>query len=144
MYISQRQPLNSVARFAIANNIPYEIIDGNDICKVNEVAAKFTHDMRSIPGPCFIEAVTYRWYGHVDWRDDIDVGVNRSELDLLNWKKRDPIQRLIKGLEMKNFFNKRIYDNNCELLDKKISECWELACKDPYPNLEESNKYLFR
>ena len=45
---------------------------------------------------------------------------------------------------MKNFFNKRIYDNNCELLDKKISECWELACKDPYPNLEESNKYLFK
>ena len=33
-----------------------------------------------------LEAVTYRLYGHVDWREDIDVGVNRSK-DLDLWKK---------------------------------------------------------
>ena len=38
--------------------------------------------------------MTFRHYGHVDWREDIDVGVNRSAEDLAKWKKFDPIKRL--------------------------------------------------
>ena len=32
--------------------------------------------------PYFIEFITYRWFGHVDWREDVDVGVNRSKNDI--------------------------------------------------------------
>ena len=39
--------------------------------------------MRESPEPFLIEAVTYRWFGHVDWREDIDVGVSRSK-EILN------------------------------------------------------------
>jgi pyruvate dehydrogenase E1 component alpha subunit len=93
MHISQRQPLTSVARFAIANDIQSEVIDGNNIISVEESAKKLIQIARTINLPVFIEAFTYRHYGHVDWREDIDVGVNRSSEDLILWKSRDPIYR---------------------------------------------------
>ena len=43
----------------------------------------------------YLEAITFRWYGHVDWREDIFVGINRSKKDIINWKKRDPINNNI-------------------------------------------------
>ena len=54
--------------------------------------------MREGGGPKFIEAITYRHFGHVDFRRDVDVGVNRSINDLDNWLKRDPIIRLNNAL----------------------------------------------
>ncbi|NQW57452.1 MAG: thiamine pyrophosphate-dependent dehydrogenase E1 component subunit alpha, partial [Polynucleobacter sp.] len=94
MHISQRQPLTSVARFALANDIQCEVIDGNNIVSVEESAGKMIDIARTKHLPVFIEAFTYRHYGHVDWREDIDVGVNRSPEDLNLWKSRDPIDRL--------------------------------------------------
>ncbi len=39
--------------------------------------------MREKPEHYLIETIiTYRWFGHVERRDDIDVGVVRSEKDL--------------------------------------------------------------
>ena len=38
MDIALRQPKNSTARFAKANNIPYEIVDGNDVIKVSKAS----------------------------------------------------------------------------------------------------------
>ena len=94
MHISQRQPANFTARFAEANNIQSEIIDGNDIVAVGEAAGRAVSRARDKQGPSFIEAITFRWYGHVDWREDIDVGVNRSAEDVQAWKSLDPVRRL--------------------------------------------------
>ena len=44
--------------------------------------------MRSKPEPYLIEAITYRWFGHVDSREDVNVGKNRCQKELENWKKR--------------------------------------------------------
>ena len=82
MHISLRQPNLSTTRFAVANNIPFEIIDGNNITDVSKAAKNAIKITRSGEGPFFIEAITYRWNGYVDWRDDIDVGIQRSKEDL--------------------------------------------------------------
>ena len=89
--------LKSTARFAAANAIAYETVDGNDVVKVRAAAARLTASARAGQGPGFLEAVTYRWYGHVDWREDIDVGVHRSATELQAWRGRDPIMRLVGG-----------------------------------------------
>ena len=41
---------------------------------LKDLVSKIREDRK----PAFIEAITYRHLGHVDWRDDIDVGVQRS------------------------------------------------------------------
>jgi pyruvate dehydrogenase E1 component alpha subunit len=84
MHISLRQPKDSTARFAEANDIPWRLLDGNNVTLVASTAAEFIAEMRAGKGPMFLEAVTHRWYGHVDWREDIDVGVHRSLDELTN------------------------------------------------------------
>ena len=51
--------------------------------------------IRNTSKPGFIEANTYRWLGHVDWREDLDVGVTRSREELLSWKLKDPIKHFL-------------------------------------------------
>ena len=88
MHISERQPLSSCARFAEANSIPFRVVDGNNPFEISKSISNEIIKMRKeSSGPFFIEAFTYRWYGHVDFREDVDVGVARSSSDLKKWKK---------------------------------------------------------
>lgn len=134
MHISQRQPENFVYRFAEANSIPYSVVDGNDVLEVCRKAKELVGQSRSLGCPVFIEALTYRWFGHVDWRDDIDVGVNRSQEELLLWKKRDPIQRLLASLKCSEWITGDEYEAMKKELNANIEGAWDLAMADPFPD----------
>jgi len=97
LHISLRQPFDSVVRFAAANGMPGKLVDGNDVVTVWKTASELVARARNGGGPAMLEAVTYRWLGHVGHRDDIDVGVRRKD-ELGLWKKRDPIERLAHGI----------------------------------------------
>ncbi len=134
MHMSLRQPSNTINRFAKANKIEAKLVDGNDVLEIYRTSSEFIRKMRLKPEPYLIEAITYRWFGHVDWRDDIDVGVARSKKDLLNWKKRDPIKRLSDVM-----INEKIWTNKKQqTLDSKvkylIEESWGKAIKDDFPS----------
>jgi pyruvate dehydrogenase E1 component alpha subunit len=133
MHISQRQPLQSVARFADANGIRNRIVDGNNLIDVQDSADELIKFIRSGHGPAFIEAVTYRQFGHVDWRDDIDVGVNRSSADLVKWKSRDPIVRLSSALVAHNHKLNSVIAEQTTRIQSVIDSAWDLAELDPYP-----------
>lgn len=92
--IHLRQPGNRVARFAEAHGVAVEVVDGNDVVAVAEAAGRLIERARSGEGPGFLEAVTYRWRGHVGADANIDVGVRRSAEEVAKWKKRDPVARL--------------------------------------------------
>lgn len=98
MDLALRQPSDRMARFAEAHKIACATVDGNDVVAVAEAAAALVARARSGGGPGFLEAVTYRWRGHVGPREDIDVGLHRSAEELAAWKKRDPIARLAASL----------------------------------------------
>jgi len=143
MHISLRQPSDMISRFAAANDIPYKLVDGNDVIAVAKASKELIDDMRAGKGPGFIELVTYRWYGHVDWRDDVDVGVDRSLDDIENWKERDPITRLSKSM-----IKSKIWTEEQELelgskIDKEIQAAWGVAMNDPYPSADATLKYVY-
>ena len=48
LHIDERQPSNSIARFAKANCIPYEILDGNDVISISQVSKKFLKIVKEI------------------------------------------------------------------------------------------------
>jgi len=134
MHISLRQPKDTTSRFAAANDIPYTIVDGNDVVAVREAAAKLIAHARSGEGPGYLEAVTYRWYGHVDWREDTDVGVKRSADDVAAWRKRDPIARLVSGLIVAKVCSVGDTVEMESRVAQHVDEAWKLALNDPYPN----------
>ena len=143
MHISLRQPSDMISRFAIANEIPYKLVDGNDVVAVAEAAKELINDIRSGKGPRLIELVTYRWYGHVDWRDDVDVGVDRSPDDIEDWKERDPITRLSDSMIAEGLWNQEQEDELNNELDEQIKIAWEKAMNDPYPNPDATLKYVY-
>ena len=133
MHISQRQPVEAISRFAVANDIPYQLVDGNDVVAVEKAASALIERARAGGGPGFLEVVTYRWYGHVDWRDDIDVGVNRSLEDVENWHARDPVLRLKNAMKQVGIWSRADQEELEASLDQVIQEKWEQAMADPYP-----------
>ena len=143
MHISLRQSKASTARFAAANDIPYEIVDGNDVVKVRAAAARLINQGRAGQGPGFLEAVTYRWYGHVDWREDIDVGINRSADDVAAWRKRDPIARLVAGLYAQGLLDERSVAAMETEIAAEVAEAWKQAQADPYPPLSALMSRVF-
>ena len=143
MHISLRQPSDKISRFAVANNLPHKLEDGNNVVSVYKSSKKLIDSIRSGGGPALIELITYRWYGHVDWRDDIDVGVKRSLKDVKNWKLRDPIQRLSKSMIKLNIWSKKKEEILNNKIDKKIQTAWKKAIKDPYPSSDSTLKYVY-
>lgn len=135
MHISERQPFNSTLRYAYANGINNLRIDGNDVTEVVMKTKEIIKNIKGGSGPYFIEAITYRWYGHVDWREDIDVGISRSKEDLINWKKRDPIKRLVDSMLRETEFTLKDYSNivedQKELINLAIAEAIEDKKVDP-------------
>ena len=143
MHISLRQPSDMISRFAIANDIPCKLVDGNDVVAVAQASKELIDNMRAGKGPGFIELVTYRWYGHVDWRDDVDVGVDRSLDDIENWKARDPILRLSKSMIKAKIWSIEQEEDLINKLDKEIQIAWEKAMNDPYPSSDATLKYVY-
>ena len=92
--IDLRQPADSMARFAKAHHVRHLTVDGNDVAAVARAANELVTAARAGEGPGFLEAVTFRWRGHVGPNEDIDVGVLRKPEILAAWKKRDPLARL--------------------------------------------------
>lgn len=143
MHISLRQPSNMISRFSIANDIPHELVDGNDVISVFRAAKKQIEDIRSGKGPRLLELVTYRWYGHVDWRDDVDVGVDRSNDNIDAWKAKDPIARLYQCLLDNELTDEASYIALNEKLDSEIAKAWEQAMDDPYPEGNSTLKHVY-
>ena len=132
LHIDLRQPYDSTCRFAEANGIPWQRVDGNDVAAVSRACLAATRQARLGKGPQFIEMVTYRWRGHVGHREDLDVGVKRKD-DLNLWKKRDPIARLAKGMEKKKWLQPGEFERWKEKAEKEVFKAWNQAEKDPYP-----------
>jgi len=62
-------------------------VDGNDVWAVQDAAGEAAERARSGDGPCFIEALTYRFVGH----SRSDPGRYRKPGELDAWKERDPL-----------------------------------------------------
>jgi TPP-dependent pyruvate/acetoin dehydrogenase alpha subunit len=132
LHINLRQPSDSIARFAQAHSIACEIVDGNDVIALHNCYESAFRKCRNGKGPFFIEAVTYRWRGHVGPSEDIDVGVSRED-DLGKWKKRDPIARLYDGMVKSGIPNLPDTGQLMEEERVKVQKLWEKALQAPYP-----------
>lgn len=130
--IDLRQPKNSTCRYAEAHAIPWQRVDGNDVAALYRVASKAFAGAREGNGPFFIEAVTYRWRGHVGPREDLDVGVRRKD-DLALWKKRDPILRLAEALYQTGIMAPAELEQLWSGSRQRVQAAWRQAEQDPFP-----------
>lgn len=108
-------------------------IDGNNVVEVYKVAKKAIEDARSGKGPTLIEAMTYRWRGHVGPYDDLDKGL-RSKEELDSWMNRCPIEMLEKFLLEHGIMSELERDQIYTAISKEIEEAVRFARESPYPD----------
>lgn len=142
MHILQRQPDKSVARYADAHQINKAIVDGNDVVALAVLAKNAIVSARETGAPFFIEAITYRWKGHVGHREDMDVGVKRNK-DLVLWKSRDPIGRLEVSLLKNNLISDEELNKIHTDLKVIIEEEWNRALEAPFPELQALEQLVY-
>lgn len=143
MDIHLRQPSNSVARFARAHKMQNFTIDGNDVVEVANVASKAVQDARARRGPSFIEAVTFRWRGHVGPEVDFDVGVSRSKSELEAWMKRDPLTRLKRSMVTDDRATDGMFKKIELSVDQLLNDCLDRARTADEPQLENILDFVY-
>jgi len=120
LHICERQPEKSLCRFAKAHCIKHVQVDGNDVASLYPVFKEVIEEIRKTKNPYFVEVMTYRWKGHVGYREDLDVGVKRKE-DLMIWKtEKDPIRRLLLLDENLN----KVYNQMLLETKERIEKAW--------------------
>jgi acetoin:2,6-dichlorophenolindophenol oxidoreductase subunit alpha len=133
--IALRQPYDSVGRFADVHKVERTVVDGNDVIAVAAEARRLVERARGGGGPAFMEAVTFRWRGHVGPKEDIDVGVRRSADELRAWKQRDPVRRLAEALEADRNMPAGEVERMSADIRAAVADAVAFARRSPYPEL---------
>lgn len=114
MHVTERQPSDEIIRFADAHRIEAIRCDGNDLEELMSIFESAVCEIRAGSGPKFVEALTFRHFGHVDWRTDVDVGLGRDQDALNAALERDPLKKLRASV---------LNTNDCELtIDSKCAD----------------------
>jgi len=129
----------TLAQKAIAYGIEGVQVDGNDLFAMYKV----TQDalVKARKGiPTFIEAFTYRLADHTT-SDDAKKYRTQKELD--NWKKKDPISRVRLYMEKKKIWNKKEEGKLYERINKKINDAIKKFEALPKPDPKDMFNYLY-
>jgi pyruvate dehydrogenase E1 component alpha subunit len=113
--------------------IPGSRCDGMDVLEVHAVVGEAVRCAREERKPQLVEAVTYRFKGH----SVADPEEYRSDEEVEEWEKRDPIKT----------FAGRLEDVDFDALDKEavavVDAAVEFAEDSPFPDLESIYEDLY-
>ncbi|NWG11547.1 thiamine pyrophosphate-dependent dehydrogenase E1 component subunit alpha [Candidatus Bathyarchaeota archaeon] len=123
----------NIYKKAEAFAMPGVRIDGNDISEVYETAKRAVENARQSRGPTLIEAMTYRWRGHVGPYDDLDKGL-RSKEELDCWMQRCPVRKLEKHLLKQGATSQLEINQIHKTISEEIEKAVEFARESPYPD----------
>ena len=113
----------TIAQKAIAYDIPGIQVDGNDPLAMFVATQEALERARKGEGPTLIEAVTYRLMMHTTADDPKKY---RSDEEVEDWKKKDPLPRFRKYLESKGIWDAR----KQKALDAEIKAEIDAAVKE--------------
>jgi pyruvate dehydrogenase E1 component alpha subunit len=142
LHVSQRQTQSDMSRFAAAHGMENLRIDGNDIDDVSKKTKGIISKIRENHEPFFIEAMTYRLYGHVGYEIDEEVGLNRKS-DLAKWIDKDPLRTFRDFLINDGLANEDFLSDLEKLILSKIEEDWTRALNANYPVSETLLNHVY-
>ena len=116
---SHQSRSKTLAQKALAYGIPGIQVDGNDILAVYAATKEYVERARSGGGPGMIECLTYRMAMHTTADDPKRY---RTQEELEEWSKRDPISRFQKYLMEKGLLSEDEINSLEEEVKKEIKE----------------------
>ena len=142
MPLAIRQPRDQLAEHARPYGVPGTRIDGNDVMVVLDTARRAVERARAGLGPSFLEAMTYRWRGHVGpgWDREFNI---RPEEEISEWLTRDPIPRFGTSLIAGGTATSRDLEAIEAEVEAEVAESIEFARKSEFPNVEELLDFVY-
>ena len=135
--LSVRQPPNrKIYELANVMGAKSSRLDGNDVEEVYFAALEAVNAIRSGHGPYLLEAMTYRWLEHCGPNFDNNIGY-RDEKEFLEWKKRDPVQKISTKLIENNIISKEFMEIERNRILEEIQEAVKFAKESPFPDKSE-------
>jgi len=138
MPITKSCAAKNVVDRAIAYNIPGKVVDGNDVLEVYNTVLEAKERAIRGEGPSFLECRTYRWFDHGMYF----IGKYRSEEEIEEWKKKDPIKRLKEKLTEISVREEE-FERIEKEVDDEIEDCVDFARKSKYLSFEAAMNLVY-
>jgi len=130
--LRQQTASTTLAQKAIAYGFEGIQVDGNDIFAVYQATSQALERARSGGGPTLIECLTYRIGDHTTADD---AKRYRSPQEVMEWQKKDPIDRLKKYMVKKGHwdeaYGQQVFTKAQEQVEIAVREMESVAPPDP-------------
>ena len=131
--LKQQTASESIAAKAEAYGFEGVQVDGNDVLAVYSATRDAAQKARGGGGPTLIEALTYRMGAH---SSSDDPRLYRSDAEVEEWRRKDPITRLLKYLQQQGYWSIEEQEALEEKLNLEILAAVEEAEKIGPPPLQ--------
>jgi TPP-dependent pyruvate/acetoin dehydrogenase alpha subunit len=140
--VSYSLPIPDIATRGISYNIPSVVVDGMDVLAVHEAVGDAVERARSGGGPALIECKTYRYGGHFAAEMFIKFAY-RSEAEIEEWKRKDPIVSFETRLKAEGLLSEQKISQIRDEVSRLIEEAVRFARSSPLPEPGETFDDLF-
>lgn len=138
---SKATKAETLAQKAVGFGIPGIQVDGNDVLAMYVATKEAVDYARAGNGPVLIEAVTYRIGPHTTSDDPT---IYRSNEEVEEWKKKDPIIRFKQYLIDKKYWTEKQDKELDEENNKHVGEVFRDVEKNGHTELLDIFKYTYQ
>jgi pyruvate dehydrogenase E1 component alpha subunit len=124
---------------AAAFEIPAWPVDGMDVVAVEAAAQRAALAVRSGGGPHFLEFRTYRFRAHSMY----DPELYREKQEVEEWKKRDPITRLVQRLKTQELWREEDWHRIEQEVAKEIAQAVDFAEAGSWEPVEDLTRFVY-
>lgn len=140
--LRQRQPDRPLTDAVKGHAITALTADGNDVEAVLRTSGQAVEHARSGEGPVFLAFDTYRWREHCGPNYDNHIGY-RTEAEYLEWKQRDPVERLKARLTGAGAIDEAGLKELAAALQRDIDAAFEFAKAAPFPSPSQASTHVY-
>lgn len=137
--VERASAVSEIRRKADGYGMKSEAVDGMDLMKVREVAARLYEEIRNGSGPQFLEVITYRFRGHSMG----DPERYRSADEVKTWLENDPIGIYHRYLLDNKIATEEELQEQIRLAEEEVNDAVAFAEASPEPPAEELFKHIF-
>lgn len=120
----------SITRRAESFGVPAQLVDGQDVASMYRATADAVSAARAGAGPSFIEALTYRYFGHSTGQDNS----YRTAEEMDEWRDtKDPIARLNEAMQGERLLTEADFAGLQETARLSVEDAIEFAEASPWP-----------
>lgn len=132
-------PIDQIAKRAAAYGMPGVNVDGNDPIAMYWAAGEAIERARSGKGPTLIEAMTFRFHGHVMGDDDSYMPPDEKS----GWIARDPVPAYRSWLITHQKATASELEAIEAEIEEQISDAVEFALSSAFPGIEELTRDVY-